>query len=42
MVCFVLRHSIVTKMLAQENGTVNVKSDTACHGYSNKICLQKG
>lgn len=25
---FVPGHSIVTKMIAQENGTVNVKSDT--------------
>ena len=36
---FVLRHSIVTKMLAQERGTVNVKSDTAHSVHSNKAGL---
>ena len=36
---FVPGHSIATKMLAQERGTVNVKSDTAHNVDSNKVGL---
>ena len=36
---FVPGHSIAIKMLAQERGAVNVKSDTAQNAHSRKACL---